>query len=239
VNNVYRDLYGSPFHKGWVWTTRAQNAVLVNGEGQKEHSADLGGRILAAQFEEGFDYLLGDATAAYEGRLTRAYRHVYFLKPDIVVIADELTAPQPSTFQFLLHGQNEFEVDEAGQRLLVRRGKAGVAVDYMSPTPLALRQWTGYTPEPDHRYLESIQSPDIPTQWHVEASTKQPSQRSMTILILRPFRGNKAPETKPSFTAEATSLEMKIDGAVVRFTRQGPNMAEITRGGKTWRVARR
>ncbi|MCX7669987.1 MAG: DUF4962 domain-containing protein, partial [Anaerolineae bacterium] len=67
VNCVYRDLYGSPFHRGWVWGTRAHNAVLVNGEGQKPRSADPGGRIVRWQFEEGMDYVLGDATAAYEG----------------------------------------------------------------------------------------------------------------------------------------------------------------------------
>ena len=38
VNNVYRDLYGSPFHKDWCWSTKAQNALLVDGEGQKAHS---------------------------------------------------------------------------------------------------------------------------------------------------------------------------------------------------------
>lgn len=42
VNNVYRDLYGTPFHRDWVWSTQSQNAVLVDGHGQKSHSADLG-----------------------------------------------------------------------------------------------------------------------------------------------------------------------------------------------------
>ena len=110
VNNVYRDLYGSPFHRDWVWSTRAQNAVLVNGAGQKAHSADLGGRIVHAELADGLDYVVGDATASYEGKLTAARRHVIFLKPDVVVLADELAAPRPSTYQWMLHAQKPFEV---------------------------------------------------------------------------------------------------------------------------------
>ncbi|MEK7751360.1 MAG: DUF4962 domain-containing protein, partial [Acidobacteriota bacterium] len=171
VNNVYRDLYGSPFHAKWVWTTRAQNAVLVNGEGQKPRSADLGGRIVKWEFQNGCDYVLGDATASYEGRLKRALRHVIFVKPDVIVIADELEAPKPSTFQWMLHAHQPFEVNQAGQTLTATRNSAGVLVDYVAAAPLRMRLWTGYDPEPDWAYLKSVGSPDrIPPQWHVEAS---------------------------------------------------------------------
>jgi cobalamin-dependent methionine synthase I len=57
VNNVYRDVYGSPFHRDWCWETVSQNALLVNGEGQKKHSPDLGGRIVASDLQDGADYI--------------------------------------------------------------------------------------------------------------------------------------------------------------------------------------
>jgi hypothetical protein len=146
VNNVYRDLYGSPFHKGWVWSTRAHNAVLVDGYEQKPRTADPDGRILKWDFQDGLDYVVGDAAAAYQGRLKRAWRHVFLVKPDVIVIADQLAAPKPSTYQWMLHGQTTFEVKEAEQRLLLDRGEAGVVVDYVAERPLKLRQWTGYDP---------------------------------------------------------------------------------------------
>jgi hypothetical protein len=239
VNNVYRDIYGSPFHRDWVWTTRAQNAVLVDGKGQKEHSADLGGRILAAQFEDGFDYVLGDATSAYEGRLTRAHRHVLFVKPDIILIADDLAAPAPATFQYMLHGQSEFQLDDQAQRLILDRGSAGAIIDYIAATPLKLRQWTGYTPEPDHRYLASINSPGIPPQWHVEASSTEPSAVGRTLIMVRPFKKGKLRDTAPRLTRSTSSLDLEVEGVTVRFTSQGPYLAEITRNAKTWRVQRR
>jgi hypothetical protein len=185
VNNGYRDIWGSPFHREWVWSTRAHNAVLVNGEGQKPRSPDLGGRIVKWDFQDGLDYVAGDATDSYEGRLERARRHVVFVKPDIVAIADELRAPRPSTFQWMLHGQAPFEVDEAAQRLTLDRGAAGVVVDYIAERPLRLRQWTGYDPEPDHKYLESVMNAPIPPQWHVEAAAEEAAPGAFTVTVLR------------------------------------------------------
>lgn len=193
VNNVYRDIYGSPFHAKWVWSTRAQNAVLVNGEGQQPHSAALGGRILKTEFRDGFDYVVGDATASYEGRLKRAVRHVLFLKPDLVVLVDELEAAKPSTFQWMLHGLEAFTLQPEQQRLELKRAKAGVLVDYIADQPLTMRQWTGYEPDVDHRYLESIKSPGIPAQWHVEATSGQPALKMYGITVMRPYRSGAKP----------------------------------------------
>src|SRR5439155_5832233 len=55
VNNVYRDLYGSPFHAQWCWETKAQNALLVNGQGQKVHSAAPAGRIVQFKVQDGLE----------------------------------------------------------------------------------------------------------------------------------------------------------------------------------------
>jgi hypothetical protein len=213
VNNVYRDLYGSPFHAKWVWTTRAQNAVLVNGEGQKPRSADLGGRIVKWQFKDGLDYVVGDATASYEGRLKRALRHVVFLKPDVVIIADELEAPAPGTFQWMLHAHQAFEVDEAGQRLITNRGSAGVMVDYVAGQPLKMRQWTGYDPEPDWAYLKSVNNPGIPPQWHVEAASVEPAARAFTLTVLRPYREGQAPPPEVRAERQGATLRLAVDGA--------------------------
>jgi hypothetical protein len=239
VNNVYRDLYGSPFHRGWVWSTRAQNAVLVNGEGQKPHSADLGGRIVKWQIESGLDYVVGDATPAYEGRLTRALRHVLFVKPaNLIVLIDDVAAPQPTVFQWMLHGQAEFTVDEPRQRLLLDRTAAGVVVDYVTASPLKLRQWTGYDPEPDHRYLTSIKSPGIPAQWHVEAASVEPSAEMLTVTVLRPYRAGSAPEAPVSMERSDTQAALRVGDVEIRFPKQGSDFALVQAGGRSWRVAR-
>jgi hypothetical protein len=213
VNNVYRDLYGSPFHAKWVWSTRSQNAVLVNGEGQKPRSADLGGRIVRWEFKDGLDYVVGDAAESYQGKLKRFLRHVVFVKPDVIVIADELEAPAPSIFQWMLHAHQPFEVDEPGQRLTTNRNTAGVVVDYAAASPLKMRQWTGYDPEPDWEYLKSVKSSGIPPKWHVEASSVEPAARAFTLTVLRPYREGQAPASKPRVEQQGPVIRLAVDGA--------------------------
>lgn len=244
VNNVYRDLYGSPFHAKWVWSTRAQNAVLVNGEGQKPRSADLGGRIVKWDFQNGFDYVVGDATASYEGRLKRALRHVLFVKPDVIVIADELEAPKPSTFQWMLHAHQAFDVDESGQRLTAIRNSAGVLVDYAAARPLKMRQWTGYDPEPDWAYLKSVKSSGIPPQWHVEASSVEPAERALTLTVLRPYRQGSAPNSGIDVDRQAGGIRLRVDGAerkgveIAIHAGSAAEFAVVRAGGREWRIKR-
>jgi hypothetical protein len=229
VNNVYRDLYGSPFHRDWVWNAKSQNSVLVNGEGQKPHSADLGGRIAASQFEDGLDFVSGDATAAYEGKLTRARRHVFFIKPDIVVLVDDLRAAKPSTFQFMLHGQQQFKVNDA--QLLLDRGKAGVQVDYVSRQPLKSRQWTGYDPAPDYKYLESVKNQRTPDQWHVETATQDPASELTMLTVMRVFANGRVPEGAVRAKSDG---EYEIGPATLRLDNSGT--AVVKRAGREWKI---
>ncbi|MGA4578318.1 DUF4962 domain-containing protein [Limisphaera sp. VF-2] len=176
---VYRDLHGSPFHTRWAWSTRAHNAVLVDGEGQVPHSAMSTGRIVKAILTPAWDYVEGDAVGAYGGRLTRARRKLLFVKPDLVVLCDDLAAPRPATFQFLLHGLSPFQVDEAAGRLRLERPRARLTAQYLAPVPLRFRQWDGYEPPPDRAF---------PNQWHVEASTQETRDRIQVLTVLQVAR---------------------------------------------------
>jgi hypothetical protein len=243
VNCNYRDLYGSPFHRGWVWSTRAHNAVLVDGRGQKSRSADPFGRLVAFELGEGVDYVAGDATPAYEGLVTRARRYVIFVKPDVIAIADELAADKPRTFQYLLHAQAPFELDAEGQRATLDRGRAGVVVDYVAAAPLKIRQWTGYDPEPDYEYLKTAGNPAIPPQWHLEAASA-PAPNAFTVTLLRVFRDGRRPAGPPRVEGDAGALRISLTSAggeevVFAFAAaSSPELARIERGGKRWRFKR-
>jgi hypothetical protein len=181
---VYRDLHGSKFHYQWAHSTVAHNGVLVNGEGQLKHTALPLGRIVTEQLTPKYDYIVGDATPAYGGRLTRALRQVAFVKGDapVIVICDELAAPEPATFQFLLHALKPFTVDDAQSLLFVEQPGAGVTVRYLPPAPLKFRQWDGYDPKP---------SKPFPNQWHVEASTQDKRNAIAMLTVIVPYRAGK------------------------------------------------
>jgi len=201
---VYRDLHGSKFHYQWVHSTLAQNGVLVDGEGQIKHSAAPHGRIAQFEFTPQWDYVVGDATAAYGGRLTRFRRHVAFVKPDgsgndapLIVLYDDLEAQQPATFQFMLHALKPFELDERQLRLSVEQPKAGVDVQYLAAVPLGLRQWDGFQPPPDREF---------PNQWHVEAGTRDKCRQLAMLTVLVPYRAGK----RPAWSAQRIENEGRV-----------------------------
>lgn len=199
---TYRDLHGSKFHYKWVHSTRAQNGVLVNGEGQIPHTSAPHGQIVAFEQGTGYDYVCGDATAAYGGRLTRARRSVVFVKPDILVLFDELAAVEPSTFQFMLHGYDAFTIDTTNHVLSLERPKAGLTVRYLAPAALTHRQWDGFEPKPKKEF---------PNQWHVESGTTDKQSHLEMITVFVPHRAGQRIDGKAQRLESPTALGARIE----------------------------
>jgi hypothetical protein len=216
VTCVYRDLHGSRFHYQYVHSTRAHNGVLVDGEGQIKHTPAPHGRIAAEKLTPAWDYVMGDATPAYGGRLTRAHRHVVFVKQGFMVMYDDLAAVKPATYQFMLHGLAEFAVDTASATLRLERPRAGVMVKYLSPAPLAFRQWDGFEPKPNREF---------PNQWHVEAGTQTPLPAVGMLTVMTPYRAGQAPvwsaERLESGTAVGARVKLGGKQYLVGFRKAG------------------
>lgn len=207
VANTYRDLHGSRFHYQYVHSTAAQNGVLVDGEGQIKHSAQPHGRIVASKLTKAWDYVVGDATAAYGGRLTKYRRHVVLLRPDTVILFDELTAAKPSTFQFMLHAPAEFALQEEA-RLAVAVGGAGVDVRYLSDAPLAFRQTDGFEPKPTKPF---------PNLWHVEASTMEKRESANVFTVMTAHRAGQAKKAQAERLGDR-GVKLTIDGKETTIT---------------------
>jgi len=108
-----RDWHGSPHHTQWMWETKAQNCILVNGQGQKKHtSSDVGGKIVAFHTSRSLDYVAGEAGQTYGDALKQFTRTILFAKPDIIVIYDQLAATQAATYTWLLHAPEKMEFSD-------------------------------------------------------------------------------------------------------------------------------
>lgn len=218
VANNYRDLHGSKFHYQYVHSTRAQNAVLVNGEGQIPHSVNSTGRIVREELTPQYDYVAGDAGVAYGGRLTKAWRHAVLVKgpQPFVVLYDELVAPRPAKFQFMLHALSAFSIDERAARLHVKQPKAELDVAYLSPVPLAFRQTDGFNPPP---------SREFPNHWHVETGTTVERATVGMVTVLVPARAGQPPVWTARRTDEANEcrVEVTVGGRphTIRFPQPG------------------
>lgn len=213
---VYRDLHGSKFHYDWVHSTVAQNGVLVNGQSQIKHTAAAQGKIADFRFTPECDYVLGDASTAYGKLLTRALRHVALVKPDLIVMCDDLAAPEPANFQFMLHAFTPFKVDAKKSRLAIEQRNAGVTAQYLSPVPLAFRQWDGFMPKPRQEF---------PNQWHVEAGTKDKRAELRMLTVLAPCRTGKrvewTAERVESDTAVGVRIKRGAETTTVAFRKTG------------------
>jgi len=175
--------------------------VLVDGQGQIPHSATSLGRIMDSKLTPEWDYLEGDALSAYGGRLTRARRKIAFVKPDLIVICDDLAAPKPVSFQFMLHALSPFTVDENAARLSAKQPKASVTAQYLSPTPLNFRQWDGFEPKPDKEF---------PNQWHVEAGTQEKLTELRMLTVIVPQRNGSEADWKAERIESDTAVGVRV-----------------------------
>jgi hypothetical protein len=201
----YRDLHGSKFHYDYVHSTRAQNGVLVNGQGQVKHSGAATGRIAASRLTPEWDWIVGDAPEAYGKLMTRCQRQVLFVKPDCLVLYDDLVAREPATFQFMLHALKSFTVDTRQGRVRVDQPNAGVEAQYLSPLPLVFQQTDGFKPAPKKEF---------PNQWHVEAGTTNAQAGLGMLTVLVPYRTGQATTWQAARVESPTAIG-------IEFTRNG------------------
>jgi len=92
-----------------------ENTLIVDGKGQLGQDIKLGywnamplltnhlhPRILKVESNPAFDYIIGDATPSYDG-LTKWQRHLLFIKPNTLLVLDEIAAPQEHDYKLLFH----------------------------------------------------------------------------------------------------------------------------------------
>lgn len=105
----------SPLHRTYNTTT-----MLVNGQGQIGDSTKGSWTLpvdelamnphLADTFMlKTVDYIVGDATSSYPAALglTRFHRHLLYLRPDLVVVLDDMRSSVPSTYTFIIRNPGE------------------------------------------------------------------------------------------------------------------------------------
>lgn len=176
-SGYYGPAYDMPHHALWTRQTKAHNSILVNGEGQVVRSAKAQGRIVAFRHQRRISYVAGDATAAYQGRLKRFLRHLLLLRPGLVAVLDELEAPEPAEFRWLLHAFEQMQTDEEQGLVVIHRAGATLSVRLACEAGLAF----GQTDQFDTPYNEG-NPPEYweekPNQWHFTARTVEPMTKT-------------------------------------------------------------
>jgi hypothetical protein len=208
IRSGRRDVHGSPHHVKWMWQTKSDNAILVNGEGQIVHDVNAVGEITHFETSDTLDVVVGEAGGSYDPALLKRWtRRIFFLKPQVIVIHDLLEAPEPSTFQWLLHAPSTFTLED---QAVSWSGDAGqVKVRFLHPAGLVLSQTNEFDPPPAEWTKWNLE------EWHLTAATEEKAVRQQFITILE----LDGVETAPQVAAEE-------DG--YRVVLQAPEVGEVT-----------
>lgn len=226
----YYPWYGSPHHDQWTRATRAVNSILVNGQGQVQRRWEASGRLTGFESTHGYDYAEGEAAPAYAGRLERFRRRVVHVRPGIFVMFDDLRAPTPARFQWLLHAYRQIQVDPAKRVLRVENEPAAMNVHLLLPDDLEFSQTDQYDPQP-----ESI-ARQWENTWHLTAGSTSPAEDQQFLAVMLVHRQGEESslpkvELVPGSGAVGVRLTARDGAADIIAFRTDPQASAVVCGG--------
>ena len=173
--------YSSPHHAGWTRETKAKCGITMDGGIGQDRGWHAKGQITAFVHGAAFDYVVGDATQAYGGRLDRAVREVVHVRPGVYVIRDTLASAEKRRFEYWLHAVDKMTVDSDANVVTITRPKAELRVSFLAPDALDYSQTDAFDPPP-------MWPPDrtFAKNWHVTATMSKPAKTTEFLTILAP-----------------------------------------------------
>ena len=185
--------------------TRAHNSILVNGIGQPFSTTGYGD-VVRAMGGDHIAYCLGDASHAYNGiseddmwidafkkagiaqtpeygfgktPLKKYRRHMLMLYPNILVIYDELEATEATRWDWLLHSDTKFSIDNTAHTLTTTNTAKGFVArtQLFSNDAMSLSQTDQFFCDPDGGVTSKYKR-----QWHMTAQI--PNSSSTRVLAI-------------------------------------------------------
>ena len=209
MNAGYYQVYNDAHAILQYRNTRGHNTVMVNGVGQP-FTTRAYGNIERALNGDNLAYFMGDASQAYCGTTENTYwinsfaeaglsqtqqygfgdnplnnykRQIFMLRPNKVVIYDDLGATEPATWQWLLHSPVEFHV--AGNKVTTENETVGftsVAQIFSDETPkiTTTNKW----------FPGGEPAKAADKQWHLTAEFGPVAQNKILTIIQVSENGN-------------------------------------------------
>ena len=176
-SGYYGPVYGMPHHAEWTRSSKANNTILINGQGQVVRDYQATGEIKKFVNTETMTYLCGDAAESYRGALTKFDRQILYLHPGVFVILDDLEAAKASSYQWMLHAMQKMKIETEKQDILIERDGAKARFSLFNSTgeAFAITQ-TDQFDTPFNAGADSSYHSEVMNQWHLTAGT--PTRRT-------------------------------------------------------------
>lgn len=241
--------------------SRAHNTILINGIGQP-YTTRAYGALVRAGGAGTISYALGDASHAYCGitddplwtsafaragitqtpengfgttPLTRYRRHVAMLQGGIVVIYDELEAGQAATWDWLLHSDTEFTIDNDAHTLEVASQLSKSKVILLSGLDPEMTQTNRFVVPP------AVQGDQYPDQWHFSAVFGS-ADKVRVLAVIQTAHVNDRMST-PTVTADGVEIgnwtitaELDADRPAALTIVNKRTLTGLSYGNETFRI---
>ncbi|MGQ9731476.1 MAG: DUF4962 domain-containing protein [Candidatus Zipacnadales bacterium] len=229
IDAGYYDWYRSPHATSFARTSLAHNVLLVNGKiGQRVGDITARGKIETFLHTELIDYAVVEASAAYpETALSSYRRHFIYLRPDQLIVWDEVKSPEKATFAWLLHFLSEPTVDEGASTAVVKQGAAGLVIGAFGPEKLQWSTSNRFPKNPTFAEEDVKASP----QWHTMLRSTKKVEAEELVLLLLPFQGATAPALQ-ALEVEGGRGMQAMNGQLIALLRQG-EATPVAGGGLT------
>ncbi|HUS81207.1 MAG TPA: DUF4962 domain-containing protein, partial [Armatimonadota bacterium] len=205
IDSGYYDWYGSPHFKAYSIQTQAHNCILVNGKGQAFATNGADGHTTAYFDSPGWSWVAGDASDpdVYGGALTRFDRRVLLVRPGVIVIHDLLDAPEPSSFEWLLHTVAPIETDRSARSFSATSGAATMRATMLEPQRVTMTVTDRYPVHPYDGYgTVPVPEEKLAQEWHLTITPPEPAVRQdfLTVFDVRRSedQGQAAVRTMPA-----------------------------------------
>ena len=131
----YANYYRDPNYPTYFTQAPGHNTLLIDDDPFSQSDSSGGfwpalsghlSRLTAHLFSPPFDYVEADLSGAYNDQLSTYTRKFLFIHPDVLIVVDEVRAPQPHRFSWLLHPAEGTTPYVSGNRARIETA-AGIA----------------------------------------------------------------------------------------------------------------
>ncbi|HLJ14050.1 MAG TPA: heparinase II/III family protein [Bryobacteraceae bacterium] len=191
VEGGYADYYKDPYYRTYFSQSAGHNTVLIDGDPGSQEVADTR-QFLAlnahpiitdAITSDSFDAVGSELASVYRGRLKTFSRRIVFLKPDTVIVYDDLAGNSPATFDWLLHVKDREKIQVSPGGALYSGAKASMSLKTIAPSAATIRVKDGYLPYTAFAPLAPKTVPAQPGVIHIESGPARTARFLISLSI--------------------------------------------------------
>ncbi len=240
VDSGWYDYYNSDHHRYYTKQTVAHNGITVKGgKGQfyevtnEAECMNRNGEILGYIPGDIFNITSGDSTKAYDEYFSKAKRHLIYLKPDYLVVVDELKTKNEEklSMEYNLHFRSQPEVYVDDAETVTTQGRAKLVSNIRYPEIKDIMQIDRYLNINGEEQRPQTRHANKKNQYAVRFETEETDE---TVMVST-FDILKSEDAKKQVKEENNGRVMKItvEGKEV-YIRLESEGGEVTFGDVTF-----